>query len=226
MFDVFFRKGLGALAALAITICANPALANSAATADIAAPLRAAQAERPTALGNRDEQFKALFSRWQSMDGTTTTKSSVSIPSLMPVDGVHLSSDYGMRIHPVLGGRRQHKGVDLAGAIGTPVHAAADGTVSRADWFSSYGLFVSLEHGGTLQTRYGHMSRLNVAAGQHVHKGDVIGYIGTTGRSTGPHLHYEVRIAGAAVNPVPYLQAGAYQLALASADSSLGQGGE
>ena len=115
---------------------------------------------------------------------------------------------------------------DLAGAIGTPVHAAADGTVSRADWFSSYGLYVSLEHGGTLQTRYGHMSRLNVAAGQHVHKGDVIGYIGTTGRSTGPHLHYEVRIAGEAVNPVPYLQAGAYQLALASADPSLGKGGE
>ena len=226
MFNFFIRKGLGALAALAITVGANPALANSAATADIAAPLRAAQAEKPTALGNRDEQFKALFSRWQSMDGTTTTKSSVSIPSLMPVDGVHLSSDYGMRTHPVLGGRRQHKGVDLAGPVGTPIHAAADGVVSRADWFSSYGLFVSLEHGGSLQTRYGHMSRLNVAAGQQIHKGDVIGYIGTTGRSTGPHLHYEVRIAGAAVNPVPYLQAGAYQLALASADSSLGRGGE
>lgn len=226
MFNYFIRKGLGALAALVITVGANPALANSAATADIAAPLRAVQAERPTALGNRDEQFKALFSRWQSMDGTTTTKSSVSIPSLMPVDGVHLSSDYGMRTHPVLGGRRQHKGVDLAGPVGTPIHAAADGVVSRADWFSSYGLYVSLEHGGTLQTRYGHMSRLNVAAGQRVHKGDVIGYIGTTGRSTGPHLHYEVRIAGAAVNPVPYLQAGAYRQALASADSSLGQGGE
>ena len=228
MFKFFSRKRLGALAALAVTICASPVLANSAATADIAAPLRAAQSERPTALGNRDEQFKALFSRWQSMDGNTATasKSVVSIPSLMPVDGVRLSSDFGMRIHPVLGGRRQHKGIDLAGPVGTPVHAAADGTVSRADWFSSYGLFVSLEHGGTLQTRYGHMSRLNVAAGQHVHKGDVIGYIGTTGRSTGPHLHYEVRIAGAAVSPVPYLQAGAYQLALASADPSLGRGGE
>jgi murein DD-endopeptidase MepM/ murein hydrolase activator NlpD len=226
MFTFLIRKGLGALAALAITVSANPALANSAATADIAAPLRAAQAEKPTALGNRDEQFKALFSRWQSMDGgTATTKSSVSIPSLMPVEGVHLSSDYGMRTHPVLGGRRQHKGVDLAGPTGTPIHAAADGVVSRADWFSSYGLYVSLEHGGSLQTRYGHMSRLNVAAGQRVHKGDVIGYIGTTGRSTGPHLHYEVRIAGVAVNPVPYLQAGAYQQAFASADPSLGQGG-
>ena len=227
MFNFLIRKGLGAIAALAITVSANPVLANSAATADIAAPLRAAQAERPTALGSRDEQFKALFSRWQSMDGSTgtTTKSSVSIPSLMPVEGVHLSSDYGMRVHPVLGGRRQHKGVDLAGPIGTPIHAAADGVVSRADWFSSYGLYVSLEHGGALQTRYGHMSRLNVAAGQRVHKGDVIGYIGTTGRSTGPHLHYEVRVAGAAVNPIPYMHgtvsrpAAAFVLAVAASDA-------
>ena len=110
-------------------------------------------------------------------------------------------------------------------SVGCAIRAAADGVVSRADWFSSYGLYVSLEHGGSLQTRYGHMSRLNVTAGQRVHKGDVIGYIGTTGRSTGPHLHYEVRIAGAAVHPVPYLQAGAYQQAFASADQSLGQGG-
>ena len=227
MLDFFIRKGLGALAALAITVSANPALANSSATADIAAPLRAAQAERPTALGNRDEQFKSLFSRWQSMDGSTapTANSSVSIPSRMPVDGVRLSSDYGMRTHPVLGGRRGHKGVDLAGPTGTPIHATADGIVSRADWFASYGLYVSLEHGGSLQTRYGHMSRLNVAAGQRVRKGEIIGYVGSTGRSTGPHLHYEVRIAGAAVNPVPYLQAGSYQQALASADPSLGQGG-
>ena len=227
MLNFFVRKGLCALAALAITVSANPALANSSATADIAAPLRAAQAERPTALGNRDEQFKSLFSRWQSMDGSTapTANSSVSIPSRMPVDGVRLSSDYGMRTHPVLGGRRGHRGVDLAGPTGTPIHATADGIVSRADWFSSYGLYVSLEHGGSLQTRYGHMSRLNVAAGQRVRKGEIIGYVGSTGRSTGSHLHYEVRIAGAAVNPVPYLQAGAYQLALASDDPSLGQGG-
>ena len=226
MFNFLIRKGLGALAALAITVSANPALANSASTADIAAPLRAAQAEKPTALGNRDEQFKALFSRWQSMDGSTaTTKSSVSIPSRMPVEGVRLSSDFGTRIHPVLGGRRGHKGVDLAGPTGTPIRATADGVVSRAEWFSSYGLYISLEHGGSLQTRYGHMSRLNVAAGQRVRKGDVIGYVGSTGRSTGPHLHYEVRIAGAAVNPVPYMQAGAYQQAFASADSTLGQGG-
>ena len=224
MFISFIRTGFGALAALAATVSANPALANSSAAADIAAPLRTAQAAKPTALGTGDEQFKALFSRWQSLDGNTTTAApTVSIPSRNPLEGARLSSGYGMRNHPVLGGRRGHKGIDLAGPIGTPIYATADGVVSRADWFSSYGLYVSLEHGGSLQTRYGHMSRLNVAAGQRVHKGEIIGYVGSTGRSTGPHLHYEVRVNGEAVNPVPYMQADAFQLA--QADTSLGQGG-
>jgi murein DD-endopeptidase MepM/ murein hydrolase activator NlpD len=129
-----------------------------------------------------------------------------------------MTSGFGMRWHPVLGGRRPHMGVDLAGPVGTPVHATGDGTVGRADWFSSYGLFVEIEHGGQLETRYGHMSRLNVAAGQYVHRGDVIGYIGTTGRTTGPHLHYEVRVDGVAVNPLPYMQgAGSAELARATA---------
>jgi hypothetical protein len=145
----------------------------------------------------------------------------VSIPSLVPVDGVHLTSDFGMRWHPVMGGRRQHKGVDLAAPAGTPIRAAADGIVSRADWYSSYGLYVSVEHGGNFETRYGHMSRLNVAAGQMIRKGDVIGYVGSTGRSTGPHLHYEVRIAGEAVNPIPYLQNGRIERAAPAATISL-----
>jgi murein DD-endopeptidase MepM/ murein hydrolase activator NlpD len=228
MFTSFIRTGLGALFALAATVSAQPSLANSSAAADIAAPLRTAQSAKPSALGSGDEQFKALFSRWQSLDGGisgTTAKPTVSIPSRMPVEGTRLSSDYGTRIHPVLGGRRGHKGVDLAGPTGTPIFATADGVVSRADWFSSYGLYVSLEHGGSLQTRYGHMSRLNVAAGQRVRKGEVIGYIGSTGRSTGPHLHYEVRVNGQAVNPVPYMQAGEFQQAFAAADATLGQGG-
>ena len=113
----------------------------------------------------------------------------------------------------VLGGRRAHKGVDLAMPAGSPIYATADGVISRADWFSGYGLYVAIEHGGELQTRYGHMSRLNVAAGQQVKKGDIIGYVGTTGRSTGPHLHYEVRVAGVAVNPVPYMNGTGVMLA-------------
>ena len=227
----------GAIAAAAISLAATPAQANSSAAADIAAPLRAAQATRAAPLGG-DEKFRNLFNSWQSLEesnvpalaaiadatgqgGLTTLShteaanrsiaaismpSTVSIPSRMPVEGVKLTSSYGMRVHPVLGGRRAHKGIDLAGPVGTPVYATADGVVSKAEWFSSYGLYVSLEHGGALQTRYGHMSRLNVAGGQHVRKGDIIGFIGTTGRSTGPHLHYEVRVNGEAVNPLPYMQ--------------------
>lgn len=214
----------------------NLALANSAAAnADITAPLREARAAKAP---NGDEEFRRLFASWKSLDsvngamvtpmqaasraanaGLVTTPmlrgtssismpSRVAIPSINPVGGAALTSGFGMRWHPVLGGRRAHKGIDLAQPIGTPVHASADGVVSRADWFSSYGLFVSLEHGGNIETRYGHMSRLNVAAGQIVHKGDVIGYVGSTGRSTGPHLHYEVRIAGTAVSPIPYMQGG------------------
>ncbi|MEQ1498744.1 MAG: M23 family metallopeptidase [Novosphingobium sp.] len=231
----FFAKfrGLATVLAAAVGVAnAQPALANSAAAnADVTAPLRAAQAARPSAAGG-DEEFHQLFTGWKSADngglavsatqtgaGPATAAAptyrpvTVSIPSRMPVNGAALTSGYGMRFHPVIGGRRQHKGIDLAMPTGTPVYATADGVISRADWFSSYGLFISVEHGGNIQTRYGHLSRLNVAAGQTVRKGDLIGYVGSTGRSTGPHLHYEVRIAGAAVNPVPYLQGGAQQAA-------------
>ncbi len=218
----FFAKArifAGAIAALTSLAVSQPALANSSANADVTAPLRAAPASR-TAPGG-DEQFRSLFNGWKSMDGsasfaTTPTgnaatapmfrPASVAVPSRMPVEGAALTSGYGMRNHPVLGSRRQHRGVDLAMPTGTPVYATADGVISKAEWFSSYGLYISLEHGAAIQTRYGHLSRLNVAAGQQVKKGDLIGYVGSTGRSTGPHLHYEVRIAGNAVNPVPYMQ--------------------
>ena len=243
----FFAKArsLVGIAAAAVTLFgANPALANSsAATADIAAPLRAAQAAKQSALGSGDDEFRQLFSSWQTLDKPQSAdlaaasstisaitavplrriSTTVSIPSRMPVEGIHLTSGYGMRYHPVLGGRRAHKGVDLAGPTGTPIHATADGVVGKAEWFSSYGLYVALEHGADIETRYGHMSRLNVAAGQRVRKGDVIGYIGTTGRSTGPHLHYEVRIAGVAVNPIPYMQSGE-TLAVAAHSTAIGGG--
>ena len=149
----------------------------------------------------------------------------IAIPSRMPVEGVRLSSDYGMRNHPVIGGRRAHKGVDLAGPTGTPVYATADGLVETAKNFSSYGLYVRIEHGARLETRYAHMSRLAVAAGERVKKGDIIGYIGSTGRSTGPHLHYEVRIDGEAVNPIPYMVESEAQQAFALATGQGGMGG-
>ena len=123
----------------------------------------------------------------------------------MPLQDARLTSGFGMRTHPVLGGRRSHKGIDLAAPTGTPIYATADGIVDRAERFSSYGLFIEIEHGAELETRYAHMSRLAVSAGQRVKKGDLIGYVGSTGRSTGPHLHYEVRISGVAVNPIPFM---------------------
>lgn len=215
-----FRAVTGVFAVASLSIAAHPAMANSsAAAADISAPLRAAQSANQSVAGGEDEQFRQLFSTWQNFEETGLAVSKakpavsggiapVSIPSRSPLDAQIMTSSYGMREHPVLGGRRAHKGVDLAAPIGTPVYAPADGVVSRASWFSSYGLYISLEHGGEMQTRYGHLSRLNVAEGQTVHKGDVIGFVGTTGRSTGPHLHYEVRVDGEAVNPGPYMQAG------------------
>jgi murein DD-endopeptidase MepM/ murein hydrolase activator NlpD len=206
---------LGSIGAIACFFSA-PALANSAASADIAAPLRAAEAARNgTTATPADDEFHKLFASWQSLDtgmpigsaASAQRSGGVSIPSLVPVSSNRgMSSGFGMRVHPVLGGLRAHKGIDLPATTGTPIHASADGVVGKADWFGGYGLFVELEHGGGMETRYGHMSRIAVAEGQRVRKGDVIGYVGSTGRSTGSHLHYEVRIGGEAVNPIPYMQ--------------------
>jgi len=119
-----------------------------------------------------------------------------------PVNGARLSSGFGMRIHPVLGYSMMHRGVDFAAAIGTPILAAGDGTVERAGPFSTYGNYVKLRHANGYETAYAHMSRVAVRVGMHVRQGQVIGYVGETGRATGPHLHYEVLRAGQQVNPM------------------------
>lgn len=211
-------KALFATLGAAACLFSLPALANSAASADIAAPLRAAEAARAGIAGNAaDDEFHQLFASWKALETGAPASSApaqrlgaVSIPSLIPVTSSRaMSSGFGMRYHPVLGGMRAHKGIDLPATTGTPIHASADGVVAKADWLGGYGLLVQLEHGAGMETRYGHMSRIAVAEGQRVRKGDVIGYVGSTGRSTGAHLHYEVRIAGDAVNPLPYMQAAA-----------------
>ena len=101
----------------------------------------------------------------------------------------------------------------LLGPVGTPVYATADGMVDRAERSGGYGNLVELDHGKGIQTRYGHLSKILVEAGTRVHRGQLIALMGSTGRSTGPHLHYEVRIDGHAVNPVPFLQTADYLLA-------------
>ena len=171
-----------------------------------------------------DAQFQQLFAKWDELDRTTPAAARVSVPSRMPLDDTRLTSDYGMRTHPVLGGHRSPKGVDLSAPTGTPIYATADGYISKAEWFSSYGKYVSIEHGANLQTRFAHMSDIAVTAGSRVKKGDIIGYVGSTGRSTGPHLHYEVRIDGKAVNPVPYMVESEAQRAFALATGQGGQG--
>ena len=126
-------------------------------------------------------------------------------PSFSPLTNGRVTSHYGFRTHPILGGRRMHTGIDLAAATGTPVYATAFGVVTNAGYRGSYGLLIQLDHAGGLQTRYGHLSRLAVQPGQVVEPGQLIGFVGSTGRSTGPHLHYEVRVGGNAVDPRPYM---------------------
>ncbi|MCB1532783.1 MAG: peptidoglycan DD-metalloendopeptidase family protein [Alphaproteobacteria bacterium] len=120
-----------------------------------------------------------------------------------PVDGARLSSGFGMRKHPVLGYNKMHKGLDFAAPTGTPIYAAGDGVVEYAGRFSSYGNYVRIRHNSKLKTAYAHMHKFasGVSVGKRVNQGDVIGYIGTTGRSTGPHLHYEVHVNNSQVNP-------------------------
>lgn len=120
---------------------------------------------------------------------------------VMPVAG-HITSLYGQRFHPILGYTRMHAGVDFGAAWGSPIHATADGVVSYAGYHGGHGNYVRLEHGGGLGTGYGHMSRIAVAPGERVHAGEVIGYVGSTGLSTGPHLHYEMYRDGRTVNPL------------------------
>ena len=162
-------------------------------------------AANETPLGVSDPDFRALHGNWGKAAGPVTPKVEVSIPSIDPVKSVRLSSGFGRRRSPTRGASRNHKGIDIPGPIGTPIYATADGIVDRAKWVRGYGKFIELGHGNQIQTRYGHMSALNVSAGQRVSKGDIIGYMGSTGRSTGSHLHYEVRIAGVAVNPMSFL---------------------
>jgi murein DD-endopeptidase MepM/ murein hydrolase activator NlpD len=126
-------------------------------------------------------------------------------PSLWPVEG-RLTSSFGERVDPFNGEGAFHSGIDISVPYGTPVHAAADGVVTFAEFMSGYGRLITVDHGHGMCTRYGHLSGFAITPGQHVRRGQVIGYVGTTGRVTSPHLHYEVRIQSVPVNPHKYLR--------------------
>lgn len=128
------------------------------------------------------------------------------IPMGYPYGGPR-SSDYGYRRNPFGGYSGEfHPGVDFKGPVGDPIHATADGIVNRCDWYNGYGNAVVLDHKSGYQTLYGHMTKVNVVQGQFVKAGDVIGFLGSTGRSTGPHVHYEVRQNGDDISPEPFLK--------------------
>ncbi|MFZ1471049.1 MAG: M23 family metallopeptidase [Paracoccaceae bacterium] len=130
------------------------------------------------------------------------------IPLGMPVkSSVRFSSGFGGRNDPLVGGHRQHEGQDMAGDYGTSIFATADGVVTYAGWQSGYGRLIKIRHEFGIETRFGHLSQIRVEVGQRVSRGDRIGDMGNSGRSTGTHLHYEVRIGGTAVNPMTFIKA-------------------
>ncbi len=148
------------------------------------------------AIENRLDLVRSGVERRQALAAAT--------PSIWPVIG-WLSSPYGNRRDPFTGGPDFHPGLDISADYGEPVHATADGVIAVAGPNGNYGNLVEIDHGFGIKTRYGHLSHFGVAAGRTVHRGDVVGYIGSTGRSTSPHLHYEILLNGQITNPMKLL---------------------
>jgi murein DD-endopeptidase MepM/ murein hydrolase activator NlpD len=225
MFATTARGMALAIAATLMSAAVPAAHATEAADIGIDAPEQEfASVEAANAAAIRaDYEARSIFRAWRQLDTGMAATSAVAVPSRKPIDAMKLSSAYGMRVHPVTGRLARHNGIDIPAPHGTPIYATADGIVGRAQRLGGYGLYVELEHGNNIQTRYGHMSSFSVTSGQRVKKGDIIGYVGSTGRSTGNHLHYEVRIAGTPVNPLPFVESGELALAaLAEADTGMG----
>jgi murein DD-endopeptidase MepM/ murein hydrolase activator NlpD len=166
-------------------------------------PLDSATPEDLPALHDRIGQIDGMLNAIQTKLGERVRWIS-STPTIAPVRGI-LTSGFGTRSDPMTHGPGLHQGVDIAAAAGQPVYAAADGLVLLAATTGGYGEAIYLAHGFGLSTRYGHLSEIDVRPGQRVHRGDLIGRVGSTGRSTGSHLHYEVRLDGNPVNPLAYI---------------------
>jgi murein DD-endopeptidase MepM/ murein hydrolase activator NlpD len=192
------RQLHGVLAQLALKLDAAPS-----ATGGPFVPVR------PPPQGQDFERalFRASLAR---SDAERLTATLAAVPIRKPVTGdIDLTSPFGVRMDPFLHEAAMHTGLDFRGAIGEPIHATAAGTVTNAGWSGGYGKMVEIDHGNGLATRYGHLSEIDVGVGDRVRIGQVIGRLGSTGRSTGPHLHYETRVDGEAVDPEKFLNAGA-----------------
>lgn len=165
-----------------------------------------------------DQQFRSLFMTWKKLD--SLEQGVIAIPSVQPVQHLTFTSNFGIRSDPFRGTAAMHSGVDIPGPVGTPIYATADGVIAHAGRKGGYGNLIEVNHGKGIATRYAHLSKILVAGNTRVTRGQMIGLMGSTGRSTGPHLHYEVRIDGHAVNPVPFLTTADYLLA--AKDRSVG----
>ncbi|MBB3694372.1 M23 family metallopeptidase [Sphingomonas sp. BK580] len=166
-----------------------------------------------------DQQFRSLFMSWKKLD--RLEQGVIAIPSVQPVQKLQFTSNFGIRSDPFRGTAAMHAGVDIPGPSGTPIYATADGVISHAGRQGGYGNMVEINHGKGIATRYGHLSKILVSDNTRVKRGQLIALMGSTGRSTGPHLHYEVRIDGHAVNPVPFLTTADYLMA--AQDRAVGQ---
>lgn len=159
-----------------------------------------------------DQLDRMVYTQIKSFDHlkelSAASKSRMAhIPAIPPISEKYLramASGYGYRSDPIYGTTRFHEGMDFSSPVGTPVYATGDGKVTEASWKSAYGNLVEIDHGFNYTTRYAHLSEIKVRPGQTIRRGDLIGKVGNTGKSTGPHLHYEVRFRGAPQNPVNY----------------------
>ena len=154
--------------------------------------------------GSLDPRFERLALSLARMDALERGLS--GIPQFMPADMRNITSGFGYRSDPIHGAAAMHAGLDFRGPVGSPIHAAAQGKVTFVGTKTGYGRVVEISHGNGMMTRYAHMSAWKAKVGQNVDAGEVVGLIGNTGRSTGPHLHFEVHIHGRAVNPRPFLE--------------------
>ena len=189
-----------ALVLPATTMAAQPTLpGGDSASFRPGDPVRAA--DTPPTLG--EPNFSTSHGR-----RVTNVLHSKSIMPASAARALHVSSPFGWRHDPFLGGGRSHDGIDLPGRFGAPVHATGAGSVSFAGWMNGYGNLVQIDHPDGFRTRYGHLSRILVRDGQRVGAGEVVGAMGSTGRSTGTHLHYEIRRSGQPVNPLAYIGRG------------------
>lgn len=180
------------------------ASAEDRAVAVIATVPSVGQGQGQGGLPTGGDQFRARMLSWTASPSPAVlmTKTVISARGAAPLS---ISSPFGWRSDPIKGIRRRHSGIDLPGRSGTRIYATGAGVVSFAGWMSGYGNLVQIDHPGGVRTRYGHLSRILVGGGVPVAQGDLIGQMGSTGKSTGSHLHYEVRADGVPVNPLAYI---------------------